>query len=297
MDVNSCFICGSNKSKIKGLFRYCTLKECSQCGLQFLNPPPDRESLNEIYSDYYRAWGLEHSEEDVSNMKKRTFIGYLKKIKKYTSSGRLLDVGCATGEFMSVAQEDGFDVYGVEISPYGIYKCKEMFGEEKVIGGKLKEADFPKNYFDVITLSDVIEHIYEPNLFLDIILNILKPGGILMIVTPDTSSWLRKLMGLYWPHYKKEHIFYYNRSNIKQYLSSKLDKVALTAAYKTLTLKYCLSILKAYSHNKFINKIVKILEYFPEGIKRCRFNVNIGEMFILYRKRDYSLTSKGIKVG
>lgn len=280
----TCFICKDNNFKVKKTIKERFLLECQRCGLQFIRPLPDAESLSKIYSDYYKAWAIEKYGQEISKMKTKTFKNYISKINQYISAGKLLDIGCATGELMSVAQENGFDAYGVEISPQGINKCKELFGENKIVAGNLKTTDFPPDFFDIVTLCDVIEHVSDPVTFLDIIYRILKPKGLLMIATPDTLSWVKKLMDSHWLQYKEEHIYYYNRYNISRYLSSRFSKLILSPVYKNLTLEYCSNILKTQCRNKIIYNIVKALEYLPDAIKLYIFRVNIGEMFILFQK-------------
>lgn len=259
--------------------------ECLRCKLQFLDPIPDKKSLDKIYKDYYQAWNIEQSEDQVSEMKKKTFRGYLKPITNLLASGRLLDIGCATGDLMEVAREDGFDVYGLEVSPEGIRRCKDKFGEDRIRGSHLKSGDFPREFFDVITLSDVFEHIPEPVVFLKNVYDILRPGGLLMISTPDTLSWTRRIMGRCWPHYKEEHPYYYNASNINRLLSSHFDILISRPAYKYLTLDYCCSVAKTYHNNRFIDGINRILQSFFNWLRLCGFKVNIGELFLLYRKK------------
>jgi len=280
-----CFICGNCESIPKGSIGTYALKECSHCGLQFIEPVPDQKRLKEIYSEYYKAWGIENSEKEVSHMKKKTFYDYIEAIREYAPTGRLLDVGCATGEFMATAQENGYDAYGVEISPYGIDRCKALFGEEKIIAHNLGKGDFPPDFFDVITLADVLEHIREPKPFIETVWHILKPSGVLMIVTPNTSSWLKKVMGKNWPHYKEEHIYYYNSSNISNFSPNLFDKVVLNSAYKTLTLKYCLSVLNAYSRSGLVRGIARLLDYLPCWLKLYPLKMNVGEMFVIFRKK------------
>jgi len=279
-----CFICGTANSNRKGAIGKYSLLECPKCGLQFIDPVPDSDRLSAIYSDYYKAWGIDDSPEIVSVMKKGTFSGYLEKIRNHVRSGRLLDVGCATGEFMQVAQEKGFDVYGAEISPYGIKRCQELFGKDKIITSSLSKDHFPPDYFDVITLADVIEHLSEPAVFWDIIYNVLKPNGILMIVTPDTSSLFKKLMGMRWLHYKEEHIYYYSRFNIALPLSGWFEVVALNSAYKTLNLKYCLDVLRSYSKNVVTRSIIQVFDHLPNRVILYPFKINIGELFVIFRK-------------
>lgn len=265
-----------------------SLIECMKCGLQFLDPIPDKKNLDKIYSNYYKAWDIDASEREVSRMKSKTFSGYLKKITGYLSSGTLLDIGCATGELLQVAQGMGFDVYGVEISPDGIRRCREKFGENRIIGAHIKAGDFPCEFFDIIALSDVIEHVREPTIFLNTLYNLLKPGGLLMIVTPDTSSWTRKIMKRHWLHYKEEHLYYYNRRNIVKLLGPHLKIIMSGNAYKTLTIEYFLNILKAYSGYGVFFRIMYLYKLLPSWLRLSSFKFYIGEMFILCKKDQNS---------
>lgn len=258
--------------------------ECCECGLQFLDPLPDQASLDKVYKDYYTLWGIDSSRQEVSEMKKITFRRYLKPLSSYLSKGNLLDVGCATGELMSTARDIGYEVYGVEIAPEGINRCRELFGEERVIGSGLRKETFPQDFFDVITLSDVLEHIPDMSGFLDILMNILKPGGVLLIVTPDTSSWIRHVMGRRWPHYKPEHLYYFNRSNLIRMFSSGFAVLTVGRAYKTLTLDYILSIAEGYNSGPTTGMFGRLKSYLPESWKKCHFTLPIGEIFLLLRK-------------
>lgn len=280
-----CFICGGFEFSKIGSFNTYKVLECRKCLLQILDPIPDEKSLDRIYSDYYKSWELIKFQKEVSDMKAKTFQGYLDEITAVTSSGRFLDIGCATGEFMESAEKAGFDVYGIEISPFGILRCREKFGENKILGSRLKMGDFPSGFFDVITLSDVIEHITTPLLFLEIVHNILKPNGILMIVTPNTSSWTRKIMRKNWLHYKEEHVCYYNTTNITSLLSSYFNTINIKPAYKTLTINYINGVILAYLNKGLLKKIAYFLDKFPYCMKFRDFRINIGEMIVLCRKK------------
>lgn len=287
-----CFICNKTKNIRIGFVGAYSLMKCTNCGLQFLDPIPDKNALYKIYFDYYRSWDLSRSEKEVSLMKSNTFLGYLHHIKPYCSSGTLLDVGCATGTLMRVAQKMGYDVYGVEISPEGIKRCREQFGYSKIVEGDLRTEDFPFEFFDVIILSDVLEHIIEPYLFLNILRNFLKSDGYLLIVTPNTSSWTRKTMGKRWLHYKEEHIYYYNISNIRKLLSSHFDICTVKSSSKNLTIDYVSSVLKAYSSSLIVKMVIRVLKKFPFCIRTLPLKINIGEMFILCTKKMVTIQRK-----
>ncbi len=280
----SCFVCKNDELLLKGSVKSYSLIECSRCGLQFLDPIPRKKDLDQIYSNYYKAWGIEQWGHEVSAMKRKTFRGYLSQVAKFISCGKLLDIGCATGELMEVAQEMGFDVYGVEISQEGIRRCKKKFGGKKIIDTELEYGNFPPDFFDVITLSDVLEHMPVPRPFLDILWTMLKPDGILMTVTPDTCSFARRLMGMKWLHYKEEHIFYYNRSNIARLFAPKFKVLTQKTAYKNLTLTYCASVINGYIDHGYKRFFTYLITLLPFRIRHFPFLFNIGEMFILCRK-------------
>ncbi|QWR77080.1 class I SAM-dependent methyltransferase [Candidatus Magnetomonas plexicatena] len=277
-----CLICGSEDFLQRGNISVHSLMECRGCRLQFLDPVPDNKCLDSIYADYYKTWNLDDFQHEVSAMKAETFRNYLSQIHTDGACGRLLDVGCATGELLSVAERFGYDIFGIEISPYGIKQCRELFGDNKIQDSYLKKGDFPDDYFDVITLSDVFEHIANPREFLDILCSILKPEGTLMIVTPDTSSWTMGISGRLWPHYKTEHLFYYNRRNISKLLSGYFHEVNVQLSHKALSVQYVANVLNGYSNNRLIKSAAAgILKYLPKPLRVRTFKINIGEMFVL----------------
>lgn len=285
-------ICGHSIATERGPLGGSFLWECRKCRLQYLDPLPDPNRLKRIYEDYYKAWDLSEHGQEVSDMKTSTFRSYLKILKRWipVPCGRLLDVGCATGEWLSVAQGAGFDVYGVEISPQGVAQCRQRFGEHKILGGDLQPESFDAEFFDVITLFDVLEHIADPMSFLRMLSLFLKPGGFLMLATPNTSSWTRKICGSHWPHYKIEHLYYYNPGCIKRILASFFDVLSIRPAQKTLTLDYIQSIMKSYPSSRSMINAVSAATSLAKRLGVHRLKMNIGEMFAIAKNRRYETT-------
>jgi SAM-dependent methyltransferase len=124
--------------------------------------------------------------------------------------GRLLDVGCFDGGFLSLVGE-GFERFGLEINPEAAERARakniEILGADFTGLEKLSEA------FDAIIAMDVIEHVENPKALLESMANALRGGGLLMVSTGNTESWTWRMMGSrYWYCTVSEHISFINPS-------------------------------------------------------------------------------------
>lgn len=109
--------------------------------------------------------------------------------------GKLLDVGCATGSFLSLAKAQGWDCCGVEVSEFAAARARERSGCE-VFRGTLEEAPFAESSFDAVTMWDLLEHLPDPLNGLERARRLLKPSGILLVNTPNENSLLRRVARL-----------------------------------------------------------------------------------------------------
>lgn len=111
--------------------------------------------------------------------------------------GTLLDVGCGDGRFLRFMQEHGWNVAGVEVDPQAVEQARKQYGLE-VFCGELGAANLSPASFDAITLRHVIEHVPNPVGLLAQCKTLLKPGGLLVVVTPNTSSLGHQKFGRHW---------------------------------------------------------------------------------------------------
>ena len=113
-----------------------------------------------------------------------------------TAGGRHLDIGCGAGQFLELSRSLGMNVYGVEPNRAAAQAANSK--GLSVTCGILHDGQFPDHYFDLITMNHVFEHVREP---LDTLIEagrILKPGGTLIITTPNAESLLYRIFGKYW---------------------------------------------------------------------------------------------------
>lgn len=127
----------------------------------------------------------------------KEFVGAPIMYLKGTHRGKLLDVGCGSGEFLVKMRELGWDVLGVEPDPEAARVTRERFGLP-VIVAPLEEAGLLNNSFDAITMHHVIEHVHDPIAILRECARLLKPGGKLVVITPNIASLGHQLFQTAW---------------------------------------------------------------------------------------------------
>ncbi len=110
--------------------------------------------------------------------------------------GRLLDVGCGDGEFIARMAGLGWSVEGLDFDPHAVEVARSR-GLTVHLGG-LAEQGYPDASFDAVVLSHLIEHVYRPAQLLGECARILKPGGLLSIVTPNAESFGHGRFGQDW---------------------------------------------------------------------------------------------------
>lgn len=284
-----CSICQSNNVEIKfNLNADHQILSCLNCGVEFMFPQLNDDELIKLYSEnYYQAWGIKGEEENetTKEMKIATFQLRLDLIKRFVKRGVVLDVGCATGYFLEAAKKNNFEPYGVEFSEYSSNIAKKKFGDKNVFFGTLEQCNFSDNSFDVIAMSDLIEHVRIPAQTLSKAAKLLKKEGVIMIMTPDTKSISNNLMVKRWTHYKLEHFYYFNHSSISCVARQcGLEVVHYERSKKALTINYLHTQFNVYKHWLFTPVINIFYAFLPRKISSRIFYFSIGEMVVVLKK-------------
>jgi 2-polyprenyl-3-methyl-5-hydroxy-6-metoxy-1,4-benzoquinol methylase len=197
-----------------------TVVECPCCGLAYVNPRPRDEHILSLY-------GEEYFQKNGANPACR--VGYddylafargcwspgrsweLDMIERVTplSGRRLVEIGCATGELLSLARLRGAFTVGVEISAYAARAAKNRHRLDVRVG-PLEALKLPAQFFDVALALEVIEHVISPRRFLEAIARLLKPGGLLAVSTPNYRSSLP--LGDRWLGFQScfEHLYFFS---------------------------------------------------------------------------------------
>ena len=242
----------------------------------------DRSNL---YSENYAPWS--DDSEHVADSKIRTFRSQLSLMMPYIApeGKKLLDAGTAKGYLMAAAGQLGFDAYGFDISKSAIDSAKKAF-KNKVFCGTIEDANYKDGEFDIITMTDILEHLTDPHKFMKKAGQLVKTGGLLLIITPNSGSITRKILGKNWYQFKEEHIIYYTKKGLAHLLKTQgFELVFAKANTKTFSLKYTYEYVKKYKIAVIGSIFAKVFPLLPEFVKNASFsNPMAGEIIALARK-------------
>lgn len=220
--LNTCNLCGSDDfSFLFSGHDYLSfspltfnIMKCNKCGLVCLNPCP--KNLVKYYDNYRKA----SSGKDIF-LFPLLLPNRVKKIKKLKTQGKILDIGCGSGGFLLDMRKEGWDVYGCDFSPYICDVAKNVSGLKNIYNGDVLSLNLPENYFDVITLWHVLEHLTKPLESLRKISKLLKNDGILIIESPDFSSIQSKFFKSKWFVLDlPRHIYQFSPKTVEKLLNS-----------------------------------------------------------------------------
>jgi SAM-dependent methyltransferase len=209
LESTACLLCSQSdaqllmptRDRLCGLPGEFRLVRCNRCGLVYLNPRPTPEAIAAYYPDDYESYISKRSERMSHVTRLSLRYGLWKRcrlVRRHKQSGHLLDVGCATGQFLAeMRRYSGWQVTGVEPNGHAAEFARQAFGL-MVYQEELVSAAFPSGGFDAITLWDVFEHLHQPRAILTEIKRILKPDGILILRVPSLDSWDARVFGQYW---------------------------------------------------------------------------------------------------
>ena len=200
-------------------------------------PQPEEERLSEYYKseDYISHTDTKRNllERVYHLVRKISLKRKLKLINTFKSEGKtLLDIGCGTGDFLHVAQQDNWSVTGIEPND----------SARQIANSKTNNAvfnishleDLGENSFDVITLWHVLEHLPKLETHIQLFKHLLKPNGTLIIAVPNFKSYDAELYKNYWAAYDvPRHLWHFSKKSIQ-----KLFKNVGLELVKTLPMKF-----------------------------------------------------------
>ena len=211
---------------------------CPECACVFQSPIPGMDVIASFYPETYTVFDQENRTRNISKLRKaflqstrgydhlrsplpyRLLAAFMALFQQSTTpawegGGRLLDVGCGNGRFLTSMRTLGWDVQGVEFSETGMKACR--MSELLVHHGDLASARFSDGGFELVTVGHVIEHVPEPRPFMAELTRILRPGGRLVVETPSSEALGRQWFNTYWyANDVPRHLFLFSPANLER---------------------------------------------------------------------------------
>lgn len=192
-----CPVCDNSSHVSWGEANGYGIEQCTGCGLGITSPFPDPGVLLEVNRETYPVEKRIHAYRARQEYFASRYRRQLRDIGSFKNGGRLLDVGCNIGMFLTEAARFGYAVTGVELNRECADYARTSFGLE-IYSDYLGKIAFPSGSFDVVTMYDVLEHIPDMVSMLAEVKRILKPGGMLVVQSPNLDSLMADLTGSSW---------------------------------------------------------------------------------------------------
>jgi 2-polyprenyl-3-methyl-5-hydroxy-6-metoxy-1,4-benzoquinol methylase len=223
---------------------------CRTCTHAYSSPIP--EDIARHYKDVVDEEYLRHEPS-----RKLAAAAVLDRVAERRPAGRLLDVGCATGDLLVVARERGYDAEGLELSSWSaeIATQRGFTIHRERLEAMARRA--PGSY-DVITLMGVIEHFSEPLLELARLRALLRPGGVLVLWTGDVDSVTSRVLGRKWWYWQGQHIQYFTQRSLRLLIGSaglvqtQVRTYPFGASYETLQ-----NSLRRYRAHALLSQLIR----------------------------------------
>jgi SAM-dependent methyltransferase len=216
-----CEVCGSPKTEF--LFkardknrridqREFDVMRCVACGVGFTLPKLPVADLAKYYPQEYYSIDNNLKLERATRPHNRRRV---RRIQRFVSQGKLLDIGAGTGMFLKIAHENGFDVEGLEISEDAAVVGRTTW-RLNIRTGNLHETAITPDSYDVVTLGHVYEHLHEPRAAAKQLFAMIKPGGLLVLAVPNFDSVQARVFRAAWFHLDvPRHLFHYTPAGMK----------------------------------------------------------------------------------
>lgn len=216
-----CDLCGTHDSRhlitrTDGL----DVVQCVGCGLAYVSPRPPTAVISRLYEHYFTA-GMSSTEQRLTRQRQyetsaRDRLAALESIEVPIGE-RILEVGCAYGEFVSALLASGRRPVGLDISPECVKVARQRYPRLDFRLGNL-DSVLGEGIFDTICAFQVIEHYESPSCFFQCAARLIKPGGTLVLTTPNLACGHAVGAGN-WVGFRRfyEHLYFFTHESLDQY--------------------------------------------------------------------------------
>jgi len=225
----SCPVCNETQTRpflFKNGFQ---LVRCAQCAMVYTNPVPAEMASGNFYDQAGHEYlSPEKLESDYSAVR---FKRELRLFRVFCPRGSVLDVGCSSGAFLYQLHQqypNDYQITGTDVSSAPLAYAEKM--GVPVIKDNFLTHSFTTQY-DAVTFWAVMEHLAEPQLFLDRAAAILKPGGLCFVLVPNLKSLAFRCLGAKYRYVYNEHLNYFTPQTLQKFMEHKFSVMDLKSTH------------------------------------------------------------------
>src|SRR5438093_4344291 len=227
-----CAICGGNggepvyknlRNRRGGLEGSYDLLRCIGCDLAFLSPRPSSQTLSAMYSGNYHSHAITEERGGLfKTARALCLLPYRLRFGSETGTfrpfggGRVLDIGCGTGDYLAAMSALGWQCFGCEVSEAALSVARRKLPQATLYHGTLDEIPLERDSFEAVTLWHTLEHLEDPLKALKRIRDLLVSDGRLLVAVPNIDSLEAKVLGRRWLEMDiPGHLFYFSLETLR----------------------------------------------------------------------------------
>ena len=238
--LRPCTVCGSKQSTFlferqsdgRGLGAI-SIYRCHACKAIYLGQY-DTEYVDDLY-EYYRQYQDKPRDALFSALTAKSYRKVLELFARHTSGKSILDVGCGKGDFVDAGLRAGWDIHGIELAQPAV-EIAQGFGLPVTRLDFFSNALSPASH-DIVTMFEVLEHLPDPISFLRRAADVVKPGGLVYLTTPNFDCFDRRILGMAWPVIHREHLTYFTPKILLSAIREKTDLTVLHSETRNVSVQ------------------------------------------------------------
>jgi len=275
-DFNPKIIQEDLKNTLGNYKKHSRIVKCKNCGLVYTNPMEDIPKLMKGYKDVV-------DDEYLATEKYRKVLSskHLEKMQKYTKKGKILDIGCFAGYFLELARKEGWEGYGIEPSVWASDIAKKR--KVKIISKNIENAKLQRNFYDAITMWDVIEHLADPKKIIAKSYKSLKKGGIIAMGTPNIDSLVAKILRNNNPYILRMHLTFFSPKTLGEMMQEEGFEIVKVYSYgRIFPVSYILD--RVETDLKIYHSFKNFIKKYPLIANR-EINLNLADSFTIIGRK------------
>ena len=210
-----------------------SLYRCSECNTVYLGEYDD--DYDDGLYEYYEKYKGRPKDALYNPLTVKSYLKVLELFSKNTTGSSILDVGCGKGDFVDAALHAGWDINGIELAQPAVDIAQGY-------GLPVHQLDFfskliPPASRDIVTLFEVMEHLPNPGEFLTRAEEVVKPGGLVYLTTPNYDSLDRRLLGANWPVIHRQHLTYFTPETLVSSIQNNTNLKVLHCETRNLSVR------------------------------------------------------------